>query len=341
MTVGADLRQKTPWNSMNKKLASLAVCALLFGLCSSAESQQPKKVPRVAFLSFPSSGPDLRSEAFRQGLREFGYTEGQNIVVEYRRADGKPERLAGLAAELVGMKPDVIVTASTFAAQAVKKATTTIPIVVSGVADVVGTGLVASLARPGGNLTGTTLITPDLMGKQLELLKEIVPRITRVAVLGTTPNPTSGSDLRATREAARILRLQLQVVEVGGPEEFGSAFSEFAKGGCGGLLGLGSPVMVNNRQHIADLTIKHRLPAVFWQKEHAEAGALMAYGSSFTDTFRRAPYFVDRILKGAKPADLPVEQPMKFELVINLKTAKQIGLTIPPNVLARADKVIK
>jgi putative tryptophan/tyrosine transport system substrate-binding protein len=329
------------WSVVGKSVCALALCAMIFALSYSASAQHPKKVPLVAFLSLPSSGPDLRSEAFRQGLREFGYMEGQNIVVEYRWADGRTERLAGLAAELVGMKPDVIVTASTFAAQAVKKATKTIPVVMSGVADVVGTGLVASLARPGGNLTGTTLITPDLMGKQLELLKEIVPRITRVAVLGTTPNPTSGSDLRATREAARILRLQLQVVEVGGPEEFGSAFSEFAKGGCGGLLGLGSPVMVNNRQHIADLTIKHRLPAVFWQKEYAEAGALMAYGSSFTDTFRRAPYFVDRILKGAKPADLPVEQPMKFELVINLKTAKQIGLTIPPNVLARADKVIR
>jgi putative ABC transport system substrate-binding protein len=327
--------------SPRKRILCLTLCATLFALCASAEAQQAKKVPRVAFLSLPSSGPDLRSEAFRQGLRDFGYTEGQNIVVEYRWADGRTERLAGLAAELVGMKPDVIVTASTFAAQAVKKATTTVPVVVSGVADAVGTGLVASLARPGGNLTGTTLITPDLMGKQFELLKEIVPRITRVAVLGTTPNPTSGSDLRATREAARILGLQLQVVEVGGPEEFGSAFSEFAKGGCGGLLGLGSPVMVNNRQHIADLTIRHRLPSVFWQKEHAEAGALMAYGSSFTDTFRRAAYFVDRILKGAKPADQPVEQPTKFELVINLKTAKQIGLTVPPNVLARADRVIK
>jgi putative ABC transport system substrate-binding protein len=274
-------------------------------------------------------------------LREFGYTEGQNIIVEYRWADGKTERLAGLAAELVGMKPDVIVTASTLAAQAVKKATTTIPVVMSGVSDAVSAGLVASLAQPGGNLTGTTLITPDLMGKQLELLKEIVPRITRVAVLGITGNPTSGPDLRATKDAARILGLQLQVVEVGGPEEFGSAFSEITKGRSGGLLGLGSPVMVNNRRHIADLAIKHRLPAVFWQKEHAEAGALMAYGSPFTDTFRRAAYFVDRILKGAKPADLPVEQPTKFELVINIKTAKQIGLTIPPNVLARADKVIK
>ena len=219
----------------NLKLVRLfAVCAMLFALCYSASAQQSKKVPRVAFLSLPSSGPDLRSEAFRQGLRDFGYMEGQNIVVEYRWADGRTERLAGLAAELVGMKPDVIVTASTFAAQAVKKATTTIPVVVSGVADAVGRGLVASLARPGGNLTGTTLITPDLMGKQLELLKEIVPRITRVAVLGTTPNPTSGSDLRATKEAARIRGLQLQVVEVGGPEEFGSAFSEFAKGAAEG-----------------------------------------------------------------------------------------------------------
>jgi putative ABC transport system substrate-binding protein len=322
-------------------LSSILVATFVFALGVAADAQQPKKVPRVAFLSLPSSGPDLRSEAFRQGLRDFGYREGQNIVVEYRWADGKTERLAGLAAELVGMKPDVIVTASTLAAQAVKKATTTIPVVMSGVGDAVGTGLVASLARPGGNLTGTTLITPDLIGKQLELLKEIVPRITRVAVLGITENPTSGLDLRATRDAARKLGLQLQVVEVGGPEEFGSAFSEFAKGRCGGLLGLGSPVMLNNRQHIAELAIKHRLPAVFLQKEHAEAGALVAYGSPFTDTFRRAAYFVDRILKGTKPADLPVEQPMKFELVINLKTAKQIDLTIPQSVLYRADKVIK
>jgi putative ABC transport system substrate-binding protein len=306
-----------------------------------ARAQQPKKVPRVAFLSLASSGPDLRSEAFRQGLREFGYTERQNIVVEYRWADGKTERLAALAAELVSTKPDVIVTASTLAAQAVKKTTTTIPVVMSGVGDAVSAGLVASLARPGGNLTGTTLITPDLMGKQLELLKEIVPRITRVAVLSITGNPTSGPDLRATKDAARILSLQVQVVEVGGPEEFGGAFSEITKGHCGGLLGLGSPVMVNNRQQLADLAIKHRLPTVFWQKEHAESGALMAYGTPFTDTFRRAAYFVDRILKGAKPGDLPVEQPMKFELVINLKTAKQIRLTIPPNVLARADRVIR
>jgi len=241
-------------SGMNLKYI-ISLVALLFALSVSAQAQQPKKVPRVAFLSLPSSGPDLRSEAFRQGLREFGYTEGQNIVVEYRWADGKTERLAGLAAELVGMKPDVIVTASTLAAQAVKKATTTIPVVMSGVGDAVGTGLVASLARPGGNVTGTTLITPDLTGKQLELLKEIIPRITRVAVLGITGNPSSGLDLRATRDAARLLGLQLQVVEVGGPEGFGSAFSEFTKGRCGGLLGLGSPVMVNNRQHIADLAI--------------------------------------------------------------------------------------
>jgi len=321
--------------------SSVLFATLVPVLSVAAEAQQAKKVPRVAFLSLPSSGPDLRSEAFRQGLREFGYTEGQNIVVEYRWADDKTERLAGLAAELVGLKPDVIVTASTLAAQAVKNATMTIPIVMSGVGDAVDSGLVASLARPGGNLTGTTLITPDLMGKQLELLKEIVPRITRVAVLGIAGNPTSGLDLRATRDAARILGLQLQVIEVGGPEEFGSAFSEFAKGRCGGLLGLGSPIMVNNRQHIADLAIKYRLPAVFWQKEHAEAGALMAYGSPFTDSFRRAAYFVDRILKGAKPADLPVEQPTKFELVINLKTAKQIGITIPQSVLYRADRVIR
>jgi len=333
--------QRAKRNTNKAEILGGALCAMFFALCFSAEAQQAKKVPRVAFLSLPSSGPDLRSEAFRQGLREFGYTEGQNIIVDYRWADGKTERLAELAAELVGMKPDVIVTASTLAAQAVKKTTTTIPVVMSGVGDAVSVGLVASLARPAGNLTGTTLITPDLTGKQLELLKEIVPRITRVAVLGITGNPTSGSDLRATKDAARILGLQLQVVEVGGPEEFGSAFSEIAKGRSGGLLGLGSPVMVNNRHHIADLAIKHRLPAVFLQKEHAEAGALMAYGSPFTDHFRRAAYFVDRILKGAKPADLPVEQPTKFELAINLKTAKQIGLTIPPNVLARADRVIR
>ena len=231
------------------KWSGIVTLILTFVMCGAvANAQQPKKVPRVAFLTLPSSGPDLRSEAFHQGLREFGYTEGQNIVVEYRWADGKTERLAGLAAELVGTKPDVIVTASTLAAQAVKKATTTIPVVMSGVGDAVSAGLVASLARPGGNLTGTTLITPDLMGKQLELLKEIVPRIRRVAVLGIRGNPTSGPDLQATKDAARILGLQLQVVEVGGPEQFGSAFSEIAKGRSRGLLGLGSPVMVNNRQ---------------------------------------------------------------------------------------------
>jgi putative ABC transport system substrate-binding protein len=274
---------------MNTRIALGLLTAVLLTAAIPAAAQQPKKVPRVAFLSLPSSGPDLRSEAFRQGLREFGYTEGQNIVVEYRWADGQTERLAALAAELVATKPDVIVTASTLAAQAVKKATTTTPVVMSGVGDAVSAGLVASLARPGGNLTGTTLITPDLMGKQLELLKEIVPRITRVAVLGITENPTSGTDLQVTKDAARILGLQLQILEVGGPEEFGSAFSEISRGRSGGLLGLGSPGMLNNRQHIADLAIERRLPAVFWQKEHAQAGALMAYGSRSRTPFGAQP----------------------------------------------------
>jgi len=325
---------------MKKKITVLTICTLLFALCFSAGAQQATKIPRIGFLS-PTSD-DSRVEAFRQGLRELGYNEGQNIAIEYRWADGKFERLPELAAELVRLKVDIVVAVLTQASLAVKNATRTIPIVMIGVADPVSSDLVASLARPGANITGTSSMTAEIVGKHLELLKETFPKISRVAVLWNPANPIfQAIQLRETEDAARALGVRLQLVEARGTDEIDRAFETVARERTRAVLILNDPVFTAHRKRMADLSAKHRLPAVSGTLEYTEAGGLMAYGPSFPDMHRRAATYVDKILKGAKPADLPIERPTKFELVINLKTAKQIGLTIPPNVLARADKVIK
>ena len=327
-------------NRKKAKVFGFALSIILFALCVFAEAQQPKKIPRLGFLS-PTSD-DSRVEAFRQGLRELGYVEGQNIAIEYRWADGKFDRLPDLALELVRLKVDVVVAVVTQASLAAKMATGTIPVVMIGVSDPVGSGLVVSLARPGANITGTSSMTAEIIGKQLELIKETLPKISRVAALWNPANPIfQAIQRRETEVAARALGMQLQFVEARAPDEIDRAFARVAKERMRALLVLNDPVFTAQRKQIADLSAKHRFPTVSGTREYTEVGGLMAYGPSFPDMYRRAAYYVDRILKGTKPADLPVEQPMKFELIINLKTAKQIGLTIPPNVLARADKVIR
>jgi putative ABC transport system substrate-binding protein len=313
---------------------------LLFGLCPWADAQQPKKIPRIGLLS-PTSD-DYRIDAFRQGLRDLGYIEGQNITIEYRWAEGRFDQLPYLATELVRLNIDVVVASLTQASLAAKKATNTIPIVMIGVADPVGSGLVASLARPGANITGTSSMTADIVGKQLELLKETLPKISRVAAIWNPANPVFQAIQRKQAEdVARALDVRLQLVEARSRDEIDRAFETVTKERTRALLVLNDPVFFAHRKQLADLSVKHRLPAVSGTLEYTQAGGLMAYGPSFPDMYRRAAAYVDRILKGARPADLPVEQPRKFELIINLKTAKQIGLTIPPNVLARADTVIK
>ena len=327
---------------MKKKVTVLTVCAMLLALSSPSQAQQPKNVPQIGFLGFTSlSGIAARIEAFRQGLRELGYVDGKNIVIEYRSAEGKLDRLSELAAELVRLKVDVIVTSGPSVTRAVKEATTTIPIVMGFDTDPVGNGFVASLARPGGNITGLSVVSPELSGKQLELLKEIVPKLSRVAVLGTSTNPGNSQALKETELAAGAYTVQLQNLDVLSPKDIETAFRDASKGRAGAVLVLASPIIESHRTQIADLAAKNRLPAIYYAPEFVEAGGLMSYGTSFADLFRRAATYVDKILKGAKPGDLPVEQPKKFEFIINLKTAKQIGLTIPPNVLARADKVIR
>ena len=327
---------------MNRKIFCFALGAMLFALCSSAEPQQPKKVPRIVYLAAsPASANAGRLEAFRQGLRDIGYVEGENIVIEARYADGKFDRLPALAAELVRLKVDVIITAGPPVTRAVKEATATIPVVMAQDGDPVGNGFVASLARPGGNITGMSQLAAEISGKQLELLKETVPKLSRVAVLGTSTRPGNAQALKETELAAGTFGVRLQYLDVRGPKDIETAFREARQGRAGAVLVLQSPVFTSQRTQVAELAAKTRLPAIYPQTEYTEAGGFMCYGVNTPDLFRRAAYHVDKILKGAKPADLPIEQPTKFELVINLKAAKQIGLTIPPNVLARADRVIK
>ena len=313
---------------------------MLFALCSSAEAQQqPKKVPQIGILR-AGSAPDPLVEAFRQGLRDLGYVEGKSIAIEYRWAEGKNERLPDLAADLVRLKVDVIVAAGPGPSLAAKQAASTIPIVAPALVDPVGSGLVASLARPGGNLTGLANQADELPGKWMELLKEALPRVSRVAVVMDPANDIG--QLRASEVAAQSLGVHLQVLKVGGPDDFGNVFAEAQKNRADALMMLASPFLYAHRTRLVELSAKHRLPTIYNQADWVVgSGGLMSYGASFPDMFRRAATYVDKILKGMKPADLPVEQPTKFELVINLKTAKQIGLTIPPNVLARADRVIK
>src|SRR5215813_14209824 len=326
---------------MNRKIFALALCAWLFALCSSATAQQPKKVPRIGFLIGASSSNPARHESFRQGLRELGYIEGKSIVIEWRSAEGKRGNIPSLAAELVRLKVDVIVTAGPLPTRSAKQATATIPIVMAYDDDPVGSGFVTSLARPGGNITGLATLSQEISGKQLELLKEIVPKLSRVGVLGDAIRPGTPQALREINVAADAFGVQLQYLEVRGPKDIEIAFRAASKERADAVLVLASPILTPQRKHVIELAAKSRLPAIYARRESVEDGGLMSYGVSISDLIRRAAVYVDKILKGAKPADLPVEQPTKFEFIINLKAAKQLGVTIPPSVLARADKVIR
>jgi len=320
----------------------LAVAVLVVPL--PGEAQQAASLPRIGFLAPGSlSEPRIQRylQAFRQGLRELGYVDGQNIAIEFRWAEGKYDRLPGLAAELVRLKVNAIVAGGPPAIQAAKQATETIPIVMAAVADPVAIGFVASLARPGGNITGMSGMGSELVGKQLELLKEVVPKVSRVALLGNPANPNYAQLVRHAQDAARALGVRLQPLEARDPSEIDKAFAAITTERAGAVIVLADTVLLDHRTRIADHAARRRLPTVSWLIEHAEAGGLLAYGSSLSDSFRRAATYVDKILKGAKPADLPVEQPTTFELVINLKTAKALGLTIPQALLLRADRVIQ
>jgi putative ABC transport system substrate-binding protein len=325
---------------MKSKFLFWLLTTFLLATTAPAEAQQPKKVPRIGYLS-TGSRPSADVEAFQQGLRDLGYIEGQNITIEYRSTEGMAERLPNLAAELVQLKVDIIVVGGSPATQAAKNATKTIPIVMTNVTDPVGIGLVASLAHPGGNVTGLSNVGSDLGGKQLELLKEASPKVSRVAVLSDSAIPGNALWLGAMKVAAPALRITLQPVDVHRPDDFERAFSAIKKEHASALSALRNGVNVFYRARIVDFAAKSRLPAMYPDREYVEVGGLMSYGPNFTDLLRRAATYVDKILKGAKPADIPVEQPTKFEFVINLKTAKQIGLNIPQSVLYRADRVIK
>jgi len=320
--------------------ATILTLSLLAAPLVVAQAQEPSKVPRVGVIGETSS-TDPFLAAFRQGMRELGYTEGRSIVIEYRYAHGVVDRFPDLTAELIRLKVDVLVVGGSLAARAAKAQTTTIPIVFTLAGDPVGSGLVASLARPGGNATGLSSIISELGGKQLELLKAAVPQASRVTVLYNPVNLVGRSTLNGAREAARALAVELQVLEVRQPNELASAFLALTAWRAGALLALSDPVFGNELTHLSKLAAEHRLPAAYARREFAEAGGLMAYGPSYTDIYRRAATYVDKILKGAKPADLPVERPTRFELVINLKTAKALGLTIPQSVLGRADEIIQ
>ena len=326
---------------MRRIIGLFMVPAVILALVYPAGAQQPKKVPRIGFLSSGSPETFPRVEVFKQGLRELGYVEGKNVVIEWRWAERKPDRLAEHAADLVRLKVDVIVTSDGIAIRAAKNATTTIPIVMTQSTDPVDLGFVASLAKPGGNVTGLSFMSPEMSSKDLELLKEAFPKISRVAVLATADNPPTDAWFQAMEAAAQTLGVKLQILRPADADEIDRAFSAMMSARAGALVARPHPMLLQNRTRIVTLAAKNRLPAIYLSRDYVDAAGLMSYGPNLADLWRRAATFVDKILKGAKPADLPVEQPTKFELVINLKTAKQIGLTIPPNVLARADRVIK
>jgi putative ABC transport system substrate-binding protein len=330
--------------AVQKKLTQFVLCALLLALCIPAAAQQPKKVARIGYLTGGVAATEsARSEQTRLALRELGYIDGQNIAIEYRYAAGKPDRLPELAAELVHLKVDIIMTTGATPTLAAKNATKTIPIVMMGLsADPVELGLVESLARPGGNITGNTTLSRELSGKRLDLLKEAVPKVARVAVLYDPAIRSAGLEVKEVLPvAARALNLTLQPWEVRDTAGFDKVFSALTKQRPDGLYVTSGALTLTNKNRIADFASKSRLPSMYSTREAVEAGGLMYYGADESDSYRRVAYYVDRILKGSKPADLPVEQPMKFEFVINLKTAKQIGVTIPPEVLARASRLIK
>jgi len=325
---------------MNKRLLWI-VTLLLFAIGTFAEAQQTGKVPRIGYLTAASASAMVpRANAFRQGLRELGYVEGKNIVIEYQYADGKLDRLPALAAELVRLNVDIIVSGGPAATRPAREATSTIPIIMAQDGDPVGNGFVASLAQPGGNITGLSTVAPEMSGKRLELLKEIVPKLSRVAVFGNSSDPGNARVLKETELAAAAFGLKVQYLEVVSLADIETAFRSASKGRADAVLLVPNPILTPHRALVADLAVKSRLPVIY-DTQYVEAGGLMTYGVNLPDLDRRAATYVDKILKGAKPADLPVEQPIKFEFIINLKAAKQIGLTIPPNVLARADKVIR
>ena len=326
----------------NPKWAGFVALVIVFVGLAGLAGAQPTKIPRIGFLfaSNPAAA-SARIEAFREGLRQLGYVEGKNYSIEFRFAEGKVDRVPAFAAELVKLKVDVIVTGGATDTRAAKEATKTIPIVMLQDNDPVASGLVASLAHPGGNITGLSTLSPELSGKQLELLREIVPKLSRVAVFGTSTNSGNAEKLREVELAAGALKLKLQILDILDPKDIEAAFRAATKERAEAILELGSFVINVRRTEVIDLAVKNRLPAIYFQREIVEAGGLMTYGPSQADLARRAATYVDKILKGAKPADLPVEQPMKLEFIVNLKAAKQIGLTIPPNVLARADRVIR
>ena len=327
---------------MRKPVLSILFVVVLLAVGAIAEAQQPAKITRIGYLDAVSLSVNAaRVEAFRQSLRKLGYVEGKNIFIEWRSADGKLDRLPALAAELVHLKVDIIVTGGRSATRAAKEATSTIPIVMTQDSDPVANGFVASLARPGGNITGLSTLAPELSGKQLELMKEIIPKLSRVAVFGSSTSPGNAQSLTEVELTARAFKVQLQYLDVLDPKDIETAFQAASNGRADGVLVLQTPLLTSHRTQVVDLAVKSRLPAIYYRSEFVEDGGLMTYSTSFTDLNRRAAAYVDKILKGTKPADLPVEQPTKFELVINLKTAKQIGVTIPQKVLARADRVIK
>jgi putative ABC transport system substrate-binding protein len=328
---------------VKQKFVALALSAMLFALCCSAEGQQTKTIPRIGFLAAGSpSTREYSVTAFGQGLHDLGYLEGKNILIEYRWAEGRFDRFAELAIELVRLKVRVIVAPQTVAALAAKNATGTIPIVTVTATDPVGSGLIASLARPEGNVTGLSqFASTGITGKQLELLKETLPKLTRVAVIANPANRPTASLLKEAEGAAHSLKVDVRVVEARSPTQLDSAFSAIKTERVDAFLVVNDPIFIDNRSQITSFAANSRLPAMYASTTYVGDGGLMSYGADIADLFRRAAYYVDKILKGAKPADLPVEQPKKFELVVNLKAAKQIGLTIPPNVLARADRVIK
>jgi putative tryptophan/tyrosine transport system substrate-binding protein len=327
---------------VTKKVTRRAFCSMLLALPFPAHAQQPARIPRIGILVAPSaSSYSARVEAFRKRLRELGYVEGKNIVIEYRYAEGKLERLPDLAAELVRVKVDVIVTASNAAILAAKKASATIPIVFTAHPDPVGTGLVSSLARPGGNITGLSNMASDLDGKRLELLKEAFPKVARVAFLWQPGGARGNLRLTEMEAAAKALGVKLQSLPVRSLDDFESAFARAKRDSAQALITAPNALIMGQRHQVLDFAARNRLPAMYHDSEWVEAGGLMSYAPSYTDLFRRAADFVDKILKGTKPANIPVEQPMKFEFMFNLKAAKQIGVTVAPNVLVRADRVIR
>jgi putative tryptophan/tyrosine transport system substrate-binding protein len=321
--------------TMMTKITVLTVCAMLLALCFAAEAQQAPKIPRVGIL-FIGGRDQPHLESFMQGMREHGYTEGKNVFFEYRYAEGKYDRLPDLVADLVQKKVDVIVTTSSLSAQAARKVTSTVPIVMTS-GGALERGLVESLAKPGGNVTGLTVLAADLSGKRVELLKEAFPKSRRVAALWSRVS----LGFKETQDAAKALSVPLHPIELRQADDIDKAFTEMSKAHVDALLVVLSPLVTLHSKRIAELALKHRLPGMYPTRQFAEEGGIAAYGPLLSDLYRRAATYVDKILKGAKAADLPVEQPMKFEFIINLKAAKQIGVTIPPNVLARADKVIR